>query len=114
MKFPKLDKFLESLSEDENGNIRFTAEAGKKDHDITLNCSHRPVRATRNAEPRDRIQIIKEEGEDLKKQIVSNLVENLKSQIQAGTRVEYASAFDMHTTTSLDERLEFIRSIGEV
>ena len=38
----------------------------------------------------------------------------MKSQIQSGTLIEYASAFDMHTTTSLEERLEFIRSIGNI
>ena len=66
VKFPKLEGFLDSLTEDEHGNIRFTARAGENDHDITLNYSHRPIRATRNAEPEEKTQIIKAEAEDLR------------------------------------------------
>ena len=48
------------------------------------------------------------EANTLKKEIVVNLMEKVKSQAQADSIVEYASAFDMLHKISLYRRLEYL------
>ena len=76
---------------DEHGNISAVAVVNDEVHDVSLNFTHHPMRGGG-----DRLQILKNEAESIKRKLVDNLVKNFNDQNQAGTLFEYASAFDLH------------------
>jgi len=61
-------------------------------YDIHLNFTHRPIRY--------RLQILKNEAESIKLNLVDNLVKNIKDH----NIFEYPSAFDFHHKINLEER----------
>ena len=57
---------------------------------------------------------IQREAQDLKKDIIKNLIENIEDQSQADTIVEYASYFDMNRELSLEERVELLKNLHAI
>lgn len=114
VQFSKFDKFLESLFEDDYGNIVVKTEMGGNTQTITLNTSSRSVRRKKGDQEKRKVEEIKEKASDLKNEIVDNLMENVFDQCQSGTLIEFSSAFDLHRTLNLDDRVEYIRQLAEV
>lgn len=76
---------------------------------ITLNYNHRPNR--RADDVPNKINIIKTEASDLKKQVIENLAENTQDQNQSSTIVEYASAFDLNNKQNKEARVNLIKQL---
>ena len=114
IQFTKLEKFLDSMQEDEYGNLTVTIDVSGTLHTISLNSSHRPVRVRRGAAPADKLAELKEEAVSLKDEIVANLIDNVKDQTQTGTVLEFTSAFDLHMKHTLEKRLEYIEELGKL
>ena len=108
---PLTDKFLDSLKEDEQGNIVVSVLADSAEsvqqHDILLQYPHKPRRGT----VLKKSEIIKEEAADLKKQIIENLIENISDQSQVNTIVEFSSLFDLKRQIELEERIEYLKKL---
>ena len=109
IEFPKLKKFVENLQFDEYGNLSVHVTVQDNVHDINLNYTHHPSRKTDN-----RLQKLKDESNALRGKVVCNLISNVKEQSQAGSVVEFASAFDMHRKIDLDERLVLVKQLGDI
>ena len=62
----------------------------------------------------DRLQILKNEAESMKRKLVDNLVKNINDQNQAGTLFEYTSAFDLHCKIDLEERCALLVNLAEM
>ena len=93
---------------DENGNLSAVV-VNDEVHDISLNFTHHPMRGDG-----DRLQILKNEAESIKRKLVDNLVKNINDQNQAGTLFEYASAFDLHRKIDLEERCALLVNLAEM
>ena len=76
---------------------------------ISLNFTHHLMRGGG-----DRLQILKNEAESIKRKLVDNLVKNINDQSQAGTLFEYASAFDLHRKIDLEERCALLVNLAEM
>ena len=76
LKTPLFDSFLEGLSEDNYGNIKYEQfdEKGNK-NTITLNHQYQPSQRSMS-----KIELINEEGKELKGRIITNLIENVENQ----------------------------------
>ena len=84
---------------DKHGNLSAVGVVNDEVHDISLNFTHHPMRGGG-----DRLQILKNETESIKRKLVDNLVKNINYQNQAGTPFEYASAFNLRRKIDLEER----------
>ena len=62
----------------------------------------------------ERLQILKNEAESTKHNLVDNFVKNINNQNQAGTLFEYASAFDLHRNIDLEERCAVLVNLAEI
>lgn len=109
METPLLDQFLNGLKEDENGNVIYEMNEKGNTNSITLNYNHRPNRRTDDVP--NKINIIKTEASDLKKQVIENLAENTQDQNQSSTIVEYASAFDLNNKQNKETRVNLIKQL---
>ena len=78
-------------------------------HDISLNFTHHPMRGGG-----DRLQILKNEAESMKRKLVDNLVKNINDQNQAGTLFEYASVFVLRRKIDLEERCALLVNLAEM
>ena len=94
---------------DEHGNLSAVVVVNDGVHDISLNFTHHPMRGGG-----DRLQILKNEAESIKRKLVDNLVKNINDQNQAGTVFEYASAFDLHRKIELEERCALLVNLAEL
>ena len=106
--FPALFKFLDQLEFDENGNLVAYIAVKDQIHDIILNFTHRPTRGV------DRMQLLREEAECLKENLVKNLINNINDQNQSGSLVEFSSAFDLHRKIDLDQRIAYIEELADI
>ena len=115
LEYPKLDKFLSNLSEDDDGNVILEVMTGGNIQTITLNVSSKSNRARKGVIITDKIQLIRNKAEELKNQITANMMENVEDQSQADTIVEYSSAFDMHRTClTFEERIEYVQQLSSI
>ena len=64
---------------DEHGSLSAVVVVNDEVHDISLNFTHHPMRGGG-----DRLQILKNEAESIKRKLVDNLVKNINDQNQAG------------------------------
>ena len=96
-----LNKFLNGLDKDENGNLicNLKTPSGNQ-HKIKLNYSHCPVR--RQEAVLSKVDQTKEAAQLLKEKNVTNLVDNIDDQSQTSTVVEYASLFDFNNPIDLE------------
>ena len=62
----------------------------------------------------DRLQILKNEAESIKRKLIDNLVKNINDQNQAGTHFEYTSAFNLHGKIDLEERCALLVNLAEM
>ena len=108
--FPKLTSFIDGLQMDEYGNLSVVVAVGLNIHEIRLNFTHRPSRGSTG----DRLDGLKSEAEKLKASIVKNLIDNVNDQNQSGTLMEYASAFDLHMRTDLDQRVVHLEGLARI
>ena len=93
----------------EHGNLSAVVVVNSEVHDISLSFTHHPMRGGG-----DRLQILKNEAEYIKRKLVDNLVKNINDQNQAGTLFEYASAFDLHGKIDLEERCALLVNLAEM
>ena len=82
---------------DDHGNL--SAAVVNDEVLISSNFTHHPMCGSG-----DRLQILKNEAESIKRKLVDNLVKNMNDQNQASTLFEYASVFDLHRKIGLEER----------
>ena len=109
VEFPRLSSFVDGLQMDHHGNLSAVVAVNDEVHDLSLNFTHHPMRGDG-----DRLQILKNEAESLKRKLVDNLVKNINDQNQAGTIFEYESAFNLHHKTDLDERCALLVNLAEM
>ena len=102
----RLNKFIEGLEEDANGNIIVHLKLADNTHGITLNYNHRPSRRMNS-----KLDAIKALSESLKTKLLENVTANVIDQSQSGTLVEMASAFDMSRTITLEERVVYLKQL---
>ena len=104
------DKFVNSLTFDENGNLQATAKiSGRSNkHTITLNYPHKQVR---NQTQEDRLSQLKEELAALKEAIVKNIVENVNDQCDESTYYYCWSGLDLNLKISIAVREQRLKDI---
>ena len=93
---------------DEHGNLSDVV-VNNEVHDISLNFTHHPMHSGG-----DRLQILKNEAESMKRKLVGNLVKNINDQNQAGTLFEYTSTFNLHRKINLEERCALLVNLAEM
>ena len=100
------DLFVDGLYEDPNGNV--CLKNTSSGDDILLNYTRRPGRG---AHGRTKVDTIKAQAYNLKKKIMDNLKENINSQKQSDTIVEFASCFDMSRNIGPDEQVKLLENL---
>ena len=106
----KADDFLDSLKFDVNGNLQasISVKGSSNKHTITLNYPHKTVR---NQTQADRVNVLKEELEELKEKIVSNIVENVRDQCDESTYYYSWSGLDLELSLSMTERVKRLKDV---
>ena len=99
------DQFLNSLQEDEFGNIQYQSESGLL---ITLHYSAHPVWRIGND---NKLTSIRSDLNAVKKKIINNLQENVANQSQTKSIVEFASAFDLSHRYEKNARVEYVKKL---
>ena len=74
---------------------------------INLNFTHKPSHKATTS----KLDAIHQLKEKLKESMIKNMVENVVDQNQAGTIVEFASAFDMCRPIDLDACIKYIKKL---
>ena len=108
-----LNKFLNGLDKDENGNLicNLKTPSGNQ-HKIKLNNSHCPVRLQEAV--LSKVDQTKEAAQLLKEKNVTNLVDNIDDQSQTSTVVEYASLFDFNNPIDLETWAEYLKEMHAI
>ena len=92
---------------DDHGNLSAVVVVNDEVHDISLNFTHHPM-----CGGGDRLQILKNEAESIKRKLVDNLIKNINDQNQTGTLFEYTSAFNLHHKIDLEERCALLVNLA--
>ena len=106
----KLKSFVEGLSVDDKGNVVCSINANNDKHTMQLNYNHCPSRLTNLS----KLEIRTHLAGTLKETILSNVIENINSQSQTDTIIEFSSTFDLNLTIGLDERKELLKKLCSV
>ena len=61
-----------------------------------------------------KLQHLRNEADELKKNVLANLIRNVNNQSQDFTIFEYASAFDLHRKIDLNKRLKYIDQLFDI
>ena len=78
-----MPSFVDGLQTDEHSSLSAVVVVNDEVHDVSLNFTHHLMRGGG-----DRLQILKNEAESIKRKFVDNLVKNINDQDQAGTLFE--------------------------
>ena len=105
---PSADAFHDSLHFDDNGNLIGTTKADDKEHSMLLNHPHKPTRGVSEAA---RLQKVKDELDDVKTRITSNVVENVRDQCDGDTFYYCWSALDLSLKLSPQQRKDRISDV---
>ena len=112
MDCPTADKFLDSLSIDENGNLNFKEVHLETTHNLRLADSHRPNRGRSEDE---KLQRIKDGLIKIKSDVLNNIHDNLKDQISEKTFFYNWSGMDLNDKSQdLEERISRLNPLFDV
>ena len=109
LKTMKPNKFLNTLMENENGNIILEV-TGPDKGTITLNYTHRPTRNEKN----NKVQSITKLANNIKTSVIKNVTENIADQSQKDTLVEYVSAFNFKWPIGLGEQTSLLKKLHSI
>ena len=73
---------------------------------MTMNYTHRPKRNANS-----KLDETNAQGQELKKKIIDNFVENTIDRCQKNTIVEYASALSLNFQIDMETRLKYIKQL---